>query len=142
MGGIIVTGSRAPAATAKSNGFAQRAEAPPSPREIIAPFGEFLGRLQEALADNDRRAVLRLVGLPLRVNFAGGARAYRTRQDIERDYDRIFTPAVREAAADLYVGNLTTRDGARLRGGNRIWFGCGLRICSSEQTIRIREITP
>lgn len=142
VGNIVVTGSRIPAPNAKSSGFAQRAEAAPSPREIIAPYGDFLNRLQEALGDNDRRAVLRLVGLPLRVNFAGGVRTYRSRQDIERDYDRIFTPAVRDAAQNLYAGDLTNRDGGRLRGSGRIWFGCGNRTCSSEGVVRVREVTP
>jgi hypothetical protein len=142
VGNIVVTGSRIPAPNAKSSGFAQRAEAAPSPREIIAPYGDFLNRLQEALGGNDRRAVLQLVGLPLRVNFAGGVRTYRSRQDIERDYDRIFTPAVRDAAQNLYAGDLTNRDGGRLRGSGRIWFGCGLRTCSSEGVVRVREVTP
>ena len=141
-GNIIVTGSRIPAPNAKASGFAQRAEAPPSPRETIAPYGEFLNQLQQALGDNDRRAVLRLIGLPLRVNFASGVRTYRTRQDIERDYDRIFTPAVREASQNLYAGELVARDGGRLRGTNRISFGCGNRTCSSEKVIRVREVTP
>jgi hypothetical protein len=142
VGNIVVTGSRIPAPNAKSSGFAQRAEAAPGPREIIAPYGDFLNRLQEALGGNDRRAVLQLVGLPLRVNFAGGVRTYRSRQDIERDYDRIFTPAVRDAAQNLYAGDLTNRDGGRLRGSGRIWFGCGLRTCSSEGVVRVREVTP
>jgi hypothetical protein len=142
VGNIVVTGSRIPAPNAKSIGFAQRAEAPPTEREIAAPYGEFLSRLKEALGANDRRAVLRLVGLPLRVNYAGGARTYRSRQEVERDYDRIFTPAIRESAQNLYADELTARDDARLRGGTRIWFGCGLRTCSSEATIRIREINP
>jgi hypothetical protein len=141
-GNIIVTGSRVPSANAKSSGFAQRAEAPPTPREIIAPYGDFLNRLQEALGGNDRRAVVRLVGLPLRVDFAGGARTYRTRQDVERDYDRIFTPAVREAVLNLGSYEITSRDGGKLRGSGRIWFGCGLSSCSSDETIRIREIRP
>lgn len=142
VGNIIVTGSRIPSADAKSSGFAQRAEAPPSPREIAAPYQGFLNRLQGALGDNDRRAVLRLVGLPLRVDFAGGSRTYRTRQDVERDYDRIFTPAVRDAADSLGAGELTSSDGGKLRGSGRIWFGCGLRTCLSEETIRIRKIRP
>ena len=142
VGNIIVTGSRIPSANAKSSGFAQRAEAPPTPREVIAPFGAFLNRLQEALGDNDRRAVVRLVGLPLRVDFAGGAKTYRSRPDVERDYDRIFTPAVRDAVLSLGSYELTSRDGGKLRGSGRIWFGCGLRTCSSDETIRIREITP
>jgi hypothetical protein len=142
VGSIVVTGSRIPPPNAKSSGFAQRAEAPPTEREIAAPYGEFLNQLKEALGANDRRAVLRLVGLPLRVNYAAGARTYRSRQEVERDYDRIFTPAVRESAQNLYAGELAARDGARLRGGTRIWFGCGLRNCSSDETIKVREVTP
>jgi hypothetical protein len=141
-GNIVVTGSRVRSANEKSSGFAQRAEAPPTPRELIAPYGEFLNRLQEALGDNDRRAVLRLVGLPLRVGFAGGAKTYRSRQEVERDYDRIFTPAVREAILGLGSYELSSRDGGKLRGSGRIWFGCGLRTCSSDETVKVREVNP
>ena len=142
-GNIIVTGSRVPSANAKSSGFAQRAEAPPTPREIIAPYGDFLNRLQEALGGNDRRAVLRMVGLPLRVDFAGGASTYRSRQEVERDYDRIFTPAVRDAVLNLGSYEITSRDGGKLRGSGRIWFGCGLRSCSSDETVKdARELPP
>jgi RNA polymerase sigma factor (sigma-70 family) len=55
---------------------------------------------------------------------------------------RIFTPAVREAALSRGSYEITSRDGGKLRGGGRIWFGCGLRTCSSDETIRIREVRP
>jgi len=141
IGSIVVTGSRVPSANAKS-GFAQRAEAPPTEREIAAPFGEFLDRLQEALGDNDRRAVLRLVGLPLLVHHHDVWQTYRARKDIERNFDHIFTREVRASLESLGSGELLTRDGGRLRGTRHIWFGCGLVACSSEETIRIREVTP
>ena len=38
--------------------------------------------------------------------------------------------------------DIVGRDGGRLRGSGRIWFGCGNRTCSAEETIRVREVTP
>lgn len=139
VGNIIVTGSR----VRRQNMDSASPVSVISSAEVQAEaFSGFLSRLQEALGGNDRRAVLRLVGLPLRVNYAGGARIYRSSRDIERDYDRIFTPAVREAARDLRSYDIVSRDGGKLRGSGRIWFGCGLRQCSSDETIRIREVEP
>jgi len=135
VGSIVVTGSRVRRPNLESA----------TPVSVVGrevandPFGDFLSQLQGAFADNDRRAVLRLVGLPLRVRFAGDARTYRTRQDVERDYDRIFTSAVRQSVVN--AGTFGSRD-ARLKSAGRLSFGCGNRTCSSSDTIRIREVNP
>ena len=104
--------------------------------------GEFLSRLQAGLRNNDRPSLMRLVGLPLRVNFGGERRTYRSLQDVERDFDRIFTPAIRQAALSLSPDTLKSRDGGRLKGNSRLWFGCGKKSCPSDSLIRIRELSP
>ena len=141
--GLVVTGSRIRRSDlAKQNGFAQRAEEPASPLAILDAYDIFLSRLQYGLRSNDRRAVVRLVALPLRVNLAGERKTYRSSRDIERDFDRIFTPAVRQAIFNLGPDTLTSRDGGRLKGNARIWLGCLNTVCASDDLIRIREITP
>ena len=131
---IVVTGTRTPAPANLESA---------SPVTVITTTSiDFLSMLRAALDDNDRRAVIRLVAIPLRVNFNGGTKTYRSSKDIERDYNRIFTPAVREAIADLEPYDLQKRDGGRLRGGDRIWFGCGKNVCRDEGAIRVREVTP
>lgn len=127
---IVVTGSRVRRPNLESA----------SPVTVIDNTDNFLSRLRDALGVNNRRAILGLVALPLKVSFDGDVRTYRTRRDIDRDFDRIFTAEVRRSALNLQPDALTTRDGGRLRGNGRIWFGCGKRECGSE-TLKVREIT-
>ena len=129
---IIVTGSRVRRSNLESA----------VPITVIEAPRNFLSRLRDAFASDDRRAVIRMIGFPLRVAFGGDARTYRDRRAVERDYDRIFTPAVRASVLNASTDELLTRDGGRLRGNGRLWFGCGLRTCSSDETIRIREVRP
>lgn len=130
---IVVTGSRVQRPNLESA----------SPVTVIGvTSNDFLSSLRAALDSNDRRAVIRLVAIPLRVNFSSGGRTYRSSRDIERDFDRIFTPAVRQAIDNLSPYDLATRDGGRLKGGGRIWFGCGKTLCRDEGAIRVREVVP
>jgi hypothetical protein len=130
---IVVTGSRIPRPNLESA----------SPVTVIGDsYGEFLSRLQMALRANDRRAIIRLVALPLRVRLDGEWRAYRSPREVERDFDRIFTADVRLVALNLRPGALISRDGGRLRGNDGLWFGCASKSCSSGNSIRIREVTP
>jgi hypothetical protein len=132
---VVVTGSRVSRPNLESA----------SPTAIVqsdavdAPT-EFLPRLQQAFAANDRHAILGLAGLPLKVNFSGDTRTYRTRRDVDRDFDRIFTAEVRRSVLNLHPDALTTR--GDLTGNGRIWFGCGKRSCASGDTIRIRQVSP
>ncbi|HYC95640.1 MAG TPA: hypothetical protein VEB39_08090 [Sphingomicrobium sp.] len=114
----------------------------PTPVTVIGAQDAFLSRLQAGLRANDRRAILGLVALPLRVNFSEGTRTYRSRQEIERDFDRIFTPEVRWAVVAMRPDTLTSRDGGRLKGNDRLWFGCGRPSCAPNDRIRIREVNP
>jgi hypothetical protein len=129
---IIVTGSRINRPNMESA----------SPVTVIDTTDDFLSRLRDALQANNRRAILGLVALPLKVNFDGDVRTYRTRRDINRDFGRIFTPEVRRSASSLHPAALTTRDGGRLRGNGRLWFGCGKRSCDAGEIMRIREVNP
>lgn len=129
---IVVTGSRINRPNMESA----------SPVAVIDSTDDFLPKLRGALQSNDRRALLGLIALPLKVNFDGEVRTYRTRRDVARDYDRIFTPEVRRSATNLHPAALTIRDGGRLRGNGRLWFGCGKRSCARNEAIRIREIHP
>lgn len=106
--------------------------------------GEFLSRLQAGVKANDRSAIIGLIGFPLRVNLDGRARTYRSREDVERDFDRIFTTQVRSAVLNQRPDNLMSRDGGRLMGNDRLWFGpsCSGKSCSSDGAFRIREVNP
>jgi hypothetical protein len=144
---IVVTGSRIPTANMAKQSLADEmgnAAKPASPSTLVDPIRTFLSRLQAGLRANDRRAVVGLVGFPLRVNRGGGTRTYRSLPDVERDFDRIFTPQVRLAVLNQRPDALVSRDGGRMIGNGRLWFGptCSGRSCSADSTIRIREVNP
>ncbi len=142
---IVVTGTliRAPNVAKQSRadqvGYAAT---PASPLTTTDRYGEFLSRLQAGMKANDRRAIIALIGFPLRVNFDGRTQTYRSPRDVERDFDRIFTPQVRSEVSNLQPDELMSRDGGRLKGKGRLWFGCSKRSCSSGDTIHIREVNP
>ena len=137
---VVVTGSRIPAPKLSKQEIARVAEnaaEPASPFAMIDPYGELLSRLQAALRANDRRAVIRLIGFPLRVTLDGEARTYRSPREVGRDFDRIFTPQVRLAVLNQRPDALVSRGAGRLVGDGRLWLGP-----SSGRSIRIREVNP
>lgn len=131
---VVVTGSRVSRPNLESASPITVAQS-----DAVDAEGEFLSRLHNAFAANDRRAILGLVGLPLKVNFSGDIRTYRTRPDVDGDFDRIFTADIRRSVLNLRPDALTTR--GDLTGNGRIWFGCGKRSCASGDTIRIRQVS-
>jgi hypothetical protein len=144
---MVVTGSRIPAPDVAKQGKA-RAAAGRSDEQSAMPeidaYHAFFSRLQAGLKSNDRRAVLRLVGLPLRVTKNGRTQTYRSSQEVERDFDRIFTAQVRTAVLTQRPETLMRRNGNQLMGNGRIWFGpsCAGTTCSSSSPILIREVNP
>jgi hypothetical protein len=145
-GNIVVTGSRIPAPNRAKQSLADEvgyAAKPASPLAMIDPYGEFLSHLQAGLKANDRRAIIRLIGFPLLVNLDGHTQSYRSSRDVERDFDRIFTPQVRSAVLNQRPDNLMNRDG-ELKGNRRLWFGpsCSRKPCSPKASIRIWEVNP
>ena len=133
---IVLTGSRVRQANRKT--AAERATAAQS----VDAYGEFLSRLRVAARSGDRPSLIRLVGFPLSVHRDGRVETYRSRSEVEREFDRIFTPRVK---AEILGGqSLQDRNGSRLRGSPRIWFGpsCSDAACDEQGPIRIREVTP
>lgn len=91
----------------------------------------------------DRRGVANLSAVPLRVNLAHGRFAmYRSRRDIERDYNFIFAPDVRRAILRQRPEELWGRDqGVTLKLGE-IWFDhqCLDRTCDRLGPVRIKAV--
>ena len=104
----------------------------------------FLRRLQARIRTNDRAAVAQLVSLPLRVNAAGGARTYRDRRSIERDFDKIFTPRVRQAILAQRPNNIFVRDQGAMIGNGEVWFSqtCPNAACNPPGPSRITAVNP
>jgi len=115
-----------------------------APLKAIDTYGDFLLRLQAALRTDDRRAVSRLVGFPLSVRKDGKVETYRSRREVERDFDEIFTPRVRSEVLDQRPYSLRTRQDGKTKGSTRIWFApaCFNAECTPPGQIRIREVTP
>lgn len=141
---MVVTGSRIRSPDLSDRANRQVAVGKSSPLVTIDTYGEFLSRLQSALRTDNRRAVSRLVGFPLTVNMDGEVKTYRSRREIESDFDRIFTPAVKAEFLGLKPYALRTRADGKTKGSARLWFApaCFNAECYPPGPIRIREVTP
>jgi hypothetical protein len=121
-------------------------EAPGRGKQLLAgqAYQHFLPKLQTAFRKNDRRAVIKLVDLPLRVNFESGTQLYRERQSIIRDFDRIFTAKVRQAVLGQRPESLFVRDQGAMVGNGELWFRetCPNSRCSPLGPVRIVAVNP
>lgn len=148
----MVTGSRVrrPSVSAERdqadalNSLPTREEAPAAPSWVVQDraYRSFLGQLQSAVRANDRSAVVSLVGLPLRVNSNGKSQVYRDAGSVKRDYERIFTPAVRQAILNQRFERLFGRDQGVMIGDGQLWFDhrCTNESCSPPGPVRITAI--
>jgi len=145
---MIVTGSRIPAPAPPSTQHGQlaakRAADAASPIALIDAHDKFLSRLQSAIRSDNRRAVSALIAFPLRVNTNTGPRTYPSRKDVEEDFDRIFTPRVKQAILKQRSGSLFVRDQGAMIGDGEVWFD---RTCSNPQCyppgpVRIKAVNP
>lgn len=87
---IVVTGSQVRRQNMKS-------AAPVTAITAEEAEAVFETKLRTAFQSNNRKAILALIAYPLKVDFNGDVRTYRTRSEVERDFDRIFTSEVRGA---------------------------------------------
>ena len=131
---IAVTGSRIARPNVESA----------APLRAVDSYGDFLSRLQVALRADDRRAVSRLVGFPLTVRRDGKVVTYRSRREVERDFDEIFTPRVKSDVLGQRPYSLRTREDGKAKGSSRLWFApaCFNATCDPAGPVRIREVTP
>ena len=105
---------------------------------------EFLARLQQAVRSNNRQALLGLVALPLRVDFPAGSKTYNDRRSIDRDFERIFTPRVRQAALGQRAERLFRNSQGAMVGDGQVWFDvtCSNPSCEPPGPVRIKAINP
>ena len=107
-------------------------------------YRTFLTRLQSAVRGSDRQAVIQLIALPLRVNYASGAKSYRNARSVLDDYDRIFTPQVKQAILNQRFERLFGRDRGVMIGSGEVWFDhtCRTSQCSPPGPVRITAVNP
>jgi hypothetical protein len=129
---VVVTGSLL-RESATGSRDQRLAEALPVPQS----YGRFLTRLQAAVRSDDRAALVSMVGLPLRVNYSGGAQTYHDRAAVERDFGRIFTARVKHAVLKQKPGKLFVRDLGAMVGDGELWFSEG-----TGGDVRITAVNP
>ena len=144
---MIVTGSRIPEAEPSSQHgrlAAKRAADAASPISIVDVYGSFLRRLQGAVRSGSRRSLSGLIAFPLRVNRSDGPRIYRDRKAVEEDFDRIFTPRVRQAILSQRSDQLFVRDQGVMIGAGEVWFDqtCSNAGCSPPGPVKIKAVNP
>jgi hypothetical protein len=106
----------------------------PAPATAITAedaYSDFHEKLRSAFQSNNRAAILRLIAFPLRVDFDGEVRTYRTRTETERDFDRIFTEDVRQSVLSGQASRHLT-------------FApiCSRQPCQPGSVVRIRAVRP
>ncbi len=134
---IIVTGSRVPAGPAESDAVELSPKVNPA-------HSRFLARLQGAVRSNNRRTIIALIQFPLRVNFKDGTRNYRDASSLERDFDKIFTPNVRNAIMSQQASQVFVRDQGAMIGDGQVWFDrtCRNSTCYPPGPVRIIAVNP
>ena len=145
-GELVVTGTRIPRPSLTS----------PSPVTVVSSerdqissvakrdrgYAAFLERLQAAVGDKDRGAVIRLIRFPLRVNSGGRSQIYPDARSVRRDFDTIFTPRVRQTILAQRADRLFIRDVGAMIGDGEVWFDhvCSDSSCSRPGPVRITAI--
>lgn len=100
---------------------------------------QFVARLKQAVAADDRAAIAGMVNYPLRVNSAAGRPAfYRNAAALSVNYARVFTPDVKAAVAATKTDNLFARDlGVMIGDEGEIWMneiGGSIKIITVNHT--------
>jgi hypothetical protein len=92
---------------------------------------DFQEKLRSAFQSNSRPAILRLIAFPLKVDWGGDVRTYRTRTEVERDFNRIFSDDVRQAVLNGQASR-------------RLTFApqCARAPCAAGSVVRIRAVRP
>ena len=144
---MIVTGSRIQQPELSSQHgrlAAKRAADAASPISVLDVYGKFLSRLQDAVRSGSRRSVSGLIAFPLRVNTKDGPKTYRDRKLVEQDFDRIFTPRVKQAILNQRSDQLFVRDQGAMVGDGEVWFDqtCRNAQCSPPGPVKIKAVSP
>ena len=146
---VVVTGTRALSrerAAKKVSKSADTASAEPANADEAnnSAYAAFLTRLQAAVRTNDRASLIKLVGFPLRVNSNGRSRFYPNARSVERDFDRIFTPRVRQSILAQRPDQLFIRDQGAMIGDGEVWFdhSCLNSGCTALGPVRITAVNP
>ena len=118
------------------------ASEPPSYEAQQIEYSHFLSKLQKAVSDGDREAILSSVRLPLRVNSGNRTTAYLDEDEIDANFEQIFDEATRRAILDQSVDDIFSRDIGAMVGHGEVWFDftCLNEDCTDVGPVRIYAI--
>jgi hypothetical protein len=134
---LVVTGSRIPAPAQEGSKAA----------EVTSPersYEKFLAALKASVETDDERAIVKLIGFPLRVNFPEGPRSYSDPGSVHHDFSRIFTARVKKAILRQRADRLFVRDQGAMVGSGEIWFArtCANPQCTPPGPVKITSVNP
>ena len=99
---------------------------------------QFLARLKQAMAADDRAAITAMVKYPLTVYPSAGRPAtYHNAAALSANYARVFTPEVKAAVAAAKPDDLFARDQGVMIGNGQIWMneiGGSMKIITVNHT--------
>lgn len=98
-----------------------------------APYEDFLGRLQKAVAADDRAAVAALVSYPLKTRVAGRSVTVRDAGQFVARYGQLLPQKSRDAIAQQKFEALFANSAGVMIGTGQVWFSgvCGDRQCQA-----------
>jgi hypothetical protein len=99
---------------------------------------QFIARLKQSVATDNRAAVAAMVSYPLKVNGAGERSVtYRNAAVLSANYAQVFTPEVKAAVAAAKAEDLFSRDQGIMIGNGEIWMnerGGAMKIITVNHT--------
>ena len=103
-------------------------------------LGEFLAKLQRAVAADDPAQVAPLMRFPLRVFGVPRVKGTVKADEFRALYPSIFTPEVKQALQSQKAAELFRRDQGAMVGNGQVWISgiCSDKTCSH---VQIRVIT-
>lgn len=81
-----------------------------------------------AVKKDDRATAVSLVRYPIRIDTSDGRKRYASAGELLADYERVFTPAFREAIAKGFPRNMFVRDEGAMLGSGQVWFGADGKV--------------
>lgn len=103
-----------------------------------APFADFLGALQRAVAADDRQAVAAMVDYPFHARIAGKAASIKDASHFVDAYYHIVTAKVKHAIAEQRYAKLFANWQGVMIGDGEVWFS----LVGKPGAVRITAINP
>ena len=101
----------------------------------------FLSELQDTLEQTDRDATASMVRYPLRVNSAGKTKLIKTKQELLKQYDNIFSPLTQCAITESRPEDVWGNYRGFMIGDGEVWWEASISKASSKSKPVFKIIT-